>query len=189
MRARFQLLTGMVMALVFNPAVDAQQGPPPGCDDVAGAHDFDFWLGDWNVYAQNGQLGGTNHIEKRSNGCLILEEWVNTGGGDGSSINYLDPTSGQWRQIWMGSNTYIDYSGGLNDDGAMVLVGEITNFGPGSVTRTAPFRGTWTPNADGSVTQHFQQYDPENDVWNDWFIGRYVRQEDDPAAIENVSGD
>ncbi len=28
-----------------------------------------------------------------------------------------------------------------------------------------PFRGTWTPNADGSVTQHFQQYNLANDTW------------------------
>ncbi|MEN0653222.1 MULTISPECIES: hypothetical protein [Hyphobacterium] len=181
MRLTVSLIAALGTAAVFAPAATAQQGPPPGCDDIEGAHDFDFWVGDWNVYGQNGQLGGTNHIEKRSNGCLILEEWTNAGGGDGTSMNYLDPTSGQWRQIWMGSNSYIDYSGGLNEAGAMVLVGEITYFGA-TGSQTAPFRGTWTPNEDGSVTQHFQQYDEANDVWNDWFIGRYMRQEDDPNA-------
>ena len=31
---------------------------------------------------------------------------------------------------------------------------------------------------DGSVTQYFQQYDSENDVWNDWFTGTYKKKGD-----------
>ena len=31
-------------------------------------------------------------------------------------------------------------------------------------------------NEDGTVTQHFTQYDPEKKVWNDWFIGVYKRK-------------
>lgn len=181
MRLIVSAIAAIGAASVFAPSTVAQQGPPPGCDDLPGARDFDFWVGDWNVYGANqpDTLGGTNRIEKRSNGCLILEEWTSATGNDGTSMNFLDPTSGQWRQIWMGSNNYIDYSGGLNADGQMVLEGEITYFGA-SGSQSAPFRGTWTPNEDGTVTQHFQQYDAENDVWNDWFVGRYVRMEDDP---------
>lgn len=175
------LAASVAAALAGSGAVLAQQ-EPPGCHDVPGARDFDFWVGEWNVYsAADGEFGGTNRISKRSNGCLILEEWTSVTGGDGTSMNYLDPTTGQWRQIWMGSNNYIDYSGGLNDDGDMVLEGEITYFGENG-SRSFPFRGVWTPNEDGSVTQHFTQYDADNDVWNDWFVGRYVRQEDDSNA-------
>lgn len=159
------------------PAALAQT--PPGCDGMDHRGDFDFWVGDWNVYGPGGQFGGTNRISKRSNGCLILEEWTSAAGGDGTSMNYLDPATGAWRQIWMGSNTYIDYSGGLNDDGQMELEGEITYFGTNG-SRSAPFRGVWTPNDDGSVTQHFTQYNAETESWDIWFTGRYVRQEEDP---------
>ncbi len=39
-----------------------------------------------------------------------------------------------------------------------------------------PFRGTWTLNADGIVTQHMQQGDPASGDWSDWFKGTYVRR-------------
>lgn len=165
--------------LALYPATAAAQTPPPGCDSMESRTDFDFWVGEWNVYGPDGQFAGTNRISKRSNGCLILEEWSSAAGSDGTSMNYLDPTTGSWRQIWMGSNNYIDYSGSLNDDGQMALEGEITYFGPRG-SRSAPFRGVWTPNEDGSVTQHFTQYNAETESWDVWFTGRYVRQENDP---------
>ena len=62
---------------------------------------------------------------------------------------------------------------------AMVLEGEIFYQQNGN---RYPFRGVWTPNVDGSVTQHFTQYDSENDTWNDWFVGRYVRQNADQGT-------
>ena len=43
----------------------------------------------------------------------------------------------------------------------------------------APFRGVWTLQEDGSVRQHFTQYDAEADTWNDWFIGIYKRPSTD----------
>lgn len=181
-------IAGFAASLSLGGTALAQQGPPPGCGAMEQADDFDFWVGNWNVYDQNGQFGGTNSIQKRSNGCLILEEWTSATGGDGTSMNYYDPTSESWRQVWMGSNNYINYEGGLTEDGEMVLEGEITYFGANG-SQSSPFRGRWTPNEDGTVTQHFQQYDAENDVWNDWFIGRYVRMEDDPNDPNGASED
>ena len=161
----------------------AQQQRPQGCEALEGYGDFDFWVGEWNVYARGGDFAGQNTISKRSGGCLLLEEWRSAGGGNGTSMNYLDPTSGEWRQIWMGVNNYIDYSGGLTDAGQMRLEGEITYFNDEG-SRSAEFRGVWTPLENGHVIQHFQQYDSEEDVWNDWFIGRYVPAGEDPNGEE-----
>ncbi len=55
----------------------------------------------------------------------------------------------------------------------MVLLGEIYNYGS---NETFEFRGTWTPNRDGSVRQFFEQYNDETEVWDSWFDGRYVPQ-------------
>lgn len=153
--------------------------PPAGCGYDEAFSDFDFWLGGWNVYARNGAFGGQNFIDKRSGDCLILEQWMSAGGGDGSSMNFLDPRTSQWRQLWVGTNNLIDYSGGLNEAGQMILEGQITYFNQQG-SRQADFRGIWTPLDNGHVIQHFQQYDADNDVWNDWFIGTYVPISVDP---------
>lgn len=150
----------------------AAQTPP--CSDPV-FDDFDFWIGEWEVYGPQGKLAGTNSIRKEEYGCLLVERWVNTGGQTGQSYNFVDLATGKWRQVWVSAGSTIDYSGGLDDKGAMVLEGTI-GYGAGQAGNGAKFRGTWTPNADGTVTQYFQQYDGAKGEWTDWFTGLYKRK-------------
>lgn len=167
----------MVSSLLFAGAgagAAVAQSPAPCEDEVY--RQFDFWLGDWEVTqvggAGDGQVAGTNSITSQEQGCLIVEHWTNSGGGTGQSYNFHDPGTGQWRQIWVSAGAVIDYAGGLNEEGQMVLEGEIRNHaGP-----VAPFRGIWTPNSDGSVLQHFEQYDENSGEWQTWFTGMYRRK-------------
>ena len=151
----------------------AQGGPaaasPPCSEEVYRA--FDFWLGEWTVTAgpQNAEAG-VNRITAEENGCLIVERWTSAQGGTGQSYNYYDPGLKKWRQIWVSPGLTIDYAGGLNDKGEMTLEG-VANYHSGL---SAPFRGVWTPNADGTVTQHFDQYDAKTGAWTVWFEGRYT---------------
>ena len=115
---------------------------------------------------------GENRITKVEAGCLVLEQWTSVRGNTGQSYNYYDPVTKKWRQVWVSIGMSIDYEGGLRADGAMVLVGEI-HYHNGN---RFPFRGTWTPMADGTVRQHFEQFDPKKDEWADWFIGIYRRK-------------
>ena len=148
----------------------AQQSP--GCRG-GGFDDFDFWLGEWRVYAtSNDALAGTNSITKHHAGCLIKEEWVSASGGGGFSMNFYNPVTETWRQVWVAAGYTIDTVGGLDASGAMVLEGSLTNYG----TRvTSKFRGRWTPQENGSVIQHFDIHDAATDSWSVWFEGRYVR--------------
>jgi len=166
-------------AAAMEMALVQTQTPPPSCDGLDHRSDFDFWVGEWNVYGPDGSLAGTNSIRKSQGGCLIEEHWSGASGSTGFSINYFDPLQSAWRQTWLSAGTYIDYTGGLNEEGAMALEGEIFYQQSGS---RFSFRGLWTPNEDGSVTQHFTQYNPATENWDVWFTGRYVRQESDPNA-------
>ena len=89
-------------------------------------------------------------------------------------MNYYDNVTGRWRQLWVATNYSIDIEGGLNESGAMVLVGELHNYRP---AQSVPFRGTWTPQPDGDVRQLFEQQDPDSGEWSVWFDGRYTRSE------------
>ena len=148
--------------------------PKPVCESLKSFNDFDFWVGEWNVYANNDerQLQGTNSITKHHKNCLIMENWTNLQGGTGSSMNYYDAVEDQWRQLWVAGGYSIDYTGSLNESGSMVLTGKINYYKTG---KSQAFRGTWTANTDGSVRQFFEQQDPESQEWTVWFDGLYVR--------------
>ena len=177
MRKIFLIAAATGAALVaFAPGAQAQetQSPPPPCSDEV-FHQFDFWIGHWEVFAQNGQKAGENIITAEEYGCLLVERWTNVQGTTGQSYNFVDLATNKWRQVWVSAGATIDYTGGLNEDGAMALKGEIA-YSNGT---TAPFTGVWTPNEDGTVTQHFQQYNAETEEWADWFIGAYKKKSAD----------
>lgn len=168
-RRTLSIALASAILLIGNP-LHAQQS---GCDE-AEFRAFDFWLGEWDVSDNvTGNVAGSNSITQMEGGCMLLESWVGAGGGTGTSVNYFNPVTDEWRQLWISVGRYsIDISGGLMGD-SMQLVGNIYPF-TGAAAR---FRGTWTPNADGSVRQFFEQYNEETQSWDVWFDGRYEKKE------------
>lgn len=171
-RACSLLLTSLLL-VIWLPSSLAQSA---GCGEISGFADFDFWVGEWEVFsASTNAKAGENVIRKLEGGCMLLESWNGAGGSTGTSLNYYNPVTGEWRQVWVSAGQYaIDIVGGLRS-GSMVLEGSIYNFG-GAVW---DFRGTWTPNPDGSVRQFFEQYNHDSEEWAPWFDGRYVRKSSD----------
>ena len=167
------LLTAASTANAQSTQNTTPPSPPPCTDELF--RQFDFWVGEWEVFATNGAKAGDNSISIEENGCLLVERWTSVGnGGTGQSYNYVDLGAKKWRQIWVSNWGTIDYSGGLDEDGSMFLEGEIA-YPAGT---TAPFTGKWTLNEDGTVTQHFRQYNTQTEEWADWFIGVYKKKMD-----------
>ncbi len=156
-------------------AAAAQAGHP--CESDPRYRAFDFWLGEWDVYA-GGQRVGNNHIDQVAHGCALLENWTGAGGGGGKSLNYLDPSDGKWRQNWVGDGgEVILYQGGLQD-GAMRMTGE-TRL-PNGKTQLA--RGAWTPRPDGAVRQLLETSTDGGKTWKVAFDGVYVKKGSAPPA-------
>ena len=115
----------------------------------------------------------------------MLETWRSANGTTGQSYNYYNPDTDKWRQVWVSVGAIIDYEGGLTEAGSMKLIGTITYHATG---QSAPFTGEWTPNEDGTVTQHFEQYNADTDEWATWFTGIYTRiaeETDAPVSAPN----
>lgn len=169
------LLTGSVLAQADAPPAVQPPPPPPVCTTKVGFNDFDFWLGSWKVYSNNEArtFQGNNKITKLHQNCLVMENWTNALGGEGSSMNYFDPVEKQWRQVWVANGYSIDYSGGPDESGSMVLKGTVNYYRPNT---SFSIRARWTPNEDGSVRQFIEQYDEEKKIWNPWFDGLYVKE-------------
>ncbi|UTW53819.1 hypothetical protein [Kordiimonas sp. SCSIO 12610] len=171
------ILLLVIAAFLGSQALYAQQSPPPNpCEADENFRAFDFWLGKWNVSVKStGQNAGVNTITVIEDGCALLEQWQSANGTTGQSINYYNPNTEKWRQVWVARGYSIDMVGGMKD-GSMELVGTISYYGNKT---DAQIKGIWTPNDDGTVRQHFLQYNKETETWDDWFDGTYKRVAED----------
>lgn len=66
---------------------------------------FDFWIGEWEAFAKNGQKSGDSRISLILDSCVILEEWTSTGAQQGlifsgKSFNSYNAATKQWQQTW-----------------------------------------------------------------------------------------
>jgi hypothetical protein len=134
--------------------------------------DFNFWLGEWKVYNPAGKFVGQNTITLMQDSCVLQENWASTGRFRGTSYNFYDAASRKWNQVWVdnqGSNLFLK---GEFVNGQMVMTSEekINQQGAKYVDRIS-----WTPNADGSVRQFWQQSTDGGKVWSTLFDGTYKR--------------
>jgi hypothetical protein len=168
------ILLMALLPLVATPAAGrAQDAPPrpPACQDET-FRAFDYWVGEWVVRNGEGREVGRNRISVVSGGCGLLEEWTSAAGGTGRSLNFFEPASGDWRQVWVGAGgSLLDLRGGL-DDGVMTLEGE-------SVSPEGPVlnRISWIPRDRGVVEQLWEISSDGGTTWRVAFQGFY-----EPAA-------
>jgi len=160
----------MLLLAATSTAVPGQAASPPAPCSSPQAHQFDFWIGDWDVFMPNGKLAGTNRIE-RIYGCALHESWKSSS-VEGQSFNVFDPDRGVWHQTWIDSTaSLLVIEGGIRD-GAMSL-SDATLAGKKDAKQLNEI--TWTPNSDGSVRQHWRVSADGGKTWKTSFDGKYVR--------------
>jgi hypothetical protein len=165
------LLPWMLLLMSSNdPVPPAAQTPPAACT-AQEYRQFDFWLGEWEVFNPAGKPVGRSRIEAVQGGCAIAEHWTSGSGpaNDGTSLNRYDAATKQWEQYWVdaqGGRLFL--RGGLHE-GAMVL---------SSSEGQDRQRISWTPYPDGSVRQIWESSADGGASWKTAFDGWYKR----PAA-------
>ncbi len=108
------------------------------CKTRPEARQFDFWIGDWEVYNNlypNHRVG-TSKIESISGGCSILENWeAFQTSNSGKSQNWYDANTKKWTQLWVGSGGGAQYfTDGEYRDGAMRFKYSLPSQGGGMAT-------------------------------------------------------
>ena len=173
-------MRSLLIAAVLATSSGTPAAPLPVMGCPAGAaeyHQFDFWIGKWEVRDPGGKtVLGHSRIEAVSDGCGISERWTGAKGGNGVSYDAWDAESKRWYQFWIGNqpNGVLRLEGGI-DGGNMVLLGSKNNAQTGKPQRQ---RITWTPARDGSVRQHWESSDDDGKTWTTAFDGVYRRQAD-----------
>jgi len=149
-------------------AQTAPPAPPPPACLTAEYRQFDFWLGEWEVFLPNGKKAGDSRIESIAAGCALLENWSGNGGFSGKSVNMYDRGDQRWHQSWVDSSgSRLDLAG-VFADRRMVLT---------SAAKAGPVqRIAWSVNDDGSVRQLWESSSDEGKTWSVQFDGKYVRR-------------
>lgn len=126
-------------------------------------HQFDFWIGSWNVVdARTGENAGSSLIESLYGGCVLRENWSEPGFA-GGSLNIYAESDGRWHQTWVDqSGALREFVGGLAG-GKMVLVAHSRT--PGA-NEPVLVRLTFAPNPDGSVRQYSDYSKDAGATWN-----------------------
>ncbi len=160
------------------PAAAAAQAPKPPACDTARHGEFDFWVGEWDVYPNlkdpaKAPLVAHSLIEKLYSGCAVRENWMPLKGTGGGSLNSVDPSTGRWHQLWIGSQPgRVEFDGGLAD-GKMVLTGWWSGIGgPG---QDGMVRMTYTPIDPDTVRQHGELSTDHGLTWTTNFDFLYRR--------------
>jgi len=155
----------------------AELAPSPGAKAKSCSTDeyrqFDFWIGDWTVTTPDGNYAGKNSITPMLNGCALYESWTGKSGYRGDSVNFYDAVKGVWHQTWIDYAGNALYGDGGIVDGSMVLSGSGKNAKGEAIIN----RITWTPNADGSVRQHWEVSSDNKESWTSVFDGLYQKVE------------
>ena len=140
--------------------------PPPGCP--AEEHrQFDFWVGEWEVFNPEGEKVGENTITKVLDGCALHESWMSEGAFRGNSYNIYDASRGVWHQSWVdNTGTLLQLEGGIKD-GVMELVGETQGAKGKTLNRIR-----WTQE-EAFVRQVWQISRDNGDNWQTIFNGLY----------------
>src|SRR4051794_35372236 len=97
-------LVSFLFAVTIITTVHAQNNVKP-CTLDPTYRQFDFWIGDWDVYGVKGNKAGESHVELILDSCIIYENWQSTG----KSFNTYNNALKTWQQTW------VDDKGGLTE--------------------------------------------------------------------------
>jgi hypothetical protein len=158
---RFATVAAIALALAsfaaatVSAAMEASQPvPATGACDTPQHHQFDFWVGDWQVFdAETNTLVAFDRVEKLAEGCIVQQNlnlltdlWRRPGAPNrlsGIGVNRFDGEA--WLQLWADNQWgAIAMRGALDEHGAMV-------FKSITPSRNRDLKVVWEKHADGTV--------------------------------------
>ena len=143
---------------------------------------FDFWLGEWEVFNQKGIKIGENRIVQIQDSCGIQENWTSAA-QTGTSYNYYKPSDSSWHQIYLDNQGTILELQGHYQNGTMVLKSKPVQIKLGKYTYQN--RISWTQNTDGTVRQKWDIISSNDSILQVAFDGIYKRFPKKQSTVNN----
>ena len=126
---------------------------------------FDFWLGDWDVFEREGVTKAARvRVDRILDGCVLHESYEDPKGLRGESFTIYDRSRKVWHQSWVTNKGQLLSIEGQMRAGEMVLSG---SYRAKSGEETL-VRGTWKPAGDIVRETAFTSTD-RGKTWKPWF--------------------
>jgi len=154
----------------FPPAAAQTQSQVKPCSQPV-YRQFDFWVGEWNVYSE-GKLAGTSSVQKILGGCVIFENWTDAIGNSGKSFNTYNPYKKKWQQNWVDDRgSVLEFTGDAKED-TMIYQSEL----PAGDGKKLLYRMTFTKRSEDRIRQVWEQSSDGGKTWQTLFDGDYHRK-------------
>ncbi len=140
---------------------------------------FDFWIGEWEAFAPNGNKGGDSKISIILDSCVILEEWTSANAQQGliyagKSFNSYNAASKQWQQTWTdNTGNTTEFLRGEGSNGKIVYYADKVT---GPKGENFMRRLTFTKLSDDKVRQLGERSDDEGKTWTTEYDLEYRRK-------------
>ncbi len=144
------------------------KGPP--CSSSA-FHQFDFWIGDWDVTTPQGMKAGLDRVEKVLEGCALLENWSASDGSKATSLSAFDAGSRSWHQTFADDQGTLLILDGEMREGRLVLLGTKQSGKQRTLNRLS-----WQSTAADKLRQRWEISQDEGKNWSLLFEGLYTRR-------------
>lgn len=131
-------------------------------------HEFNFWLGEWDVYWADKQ--GVNRIESILDGAVIQENFDGDG-LIGTSVSVFSKEDSRWHQTWVdNSGSYLDFVGEFTD-GKMILSRDGIVEG-----KAVKQRMVWYEITKEAFLWNWERSDDEGVTWRELWKIEYKRR-------------
>ena len=152
------------LALFMRGIAIAGQPPSNSSCDSPEHHQFDFTVGDWDIYDFDhpGKITAHIRVERILDGCVLHEIYSDPSGSAGESFSVYDATRRIWHQTWVTNSGKLLVIEGTFDGHQMVLSGEQRQNG-----QRVMVRGTWQPISGGVRETAVTSADGKS--WTPWF--------------------
>lgn len=128
---------------------------------------FDFWVGDWEAFAPNGNKAGDSKISVLLDSCVILEEWTGLPNQGftyaGKSFNSYNAATKQWQQTWTdNTGNTTEFLRGEGSNGKVIYYADKVTGAKGKLFMR---RLTFTKLSNEKVRQFGEKSDDEGKTW------------------------
>lgn len=166
MRTMVRALAAALLVVLPALATATKAAPPAGACADPRYHEFDFWIGDWEVVdaVAPGKPVAAVRVTAVLEGCALKEEYRDSKGLRGLSLSSFVAARGVWQQTWLTNRGELLVLEGGVRGAALVLEGnDVTPDGKPRRTR-----GTWQPVAEG-VRETAVRSTDGGVTWQPWF--------------------